>query len=88
MSRSITGRINRQQMYRYTLRIDGFISRRADFEKRLLVTKAFTFEGSKLSVNFSTSAIGYIRIIIEDIYGNPIDGYTGYELLETVRTVM
>ena len=69
-----------QQMYRYTLRMDGFISRRADFEKRLLVTKAFTFEGSKLSVNFSTSAIGYIRIIIEDIYGNPIDGYTGYEL--------
>lgn len=69
-----------QQVYRYTLRMDGFISRRADFEKRQLVTKPFIFDGDKLTINFSTSAAGFIRIILEDINGNPMENYTSCEL--------
>ena len=60
---------------RYTIRKDGFFSYRADFEGGELVTKPFTFDGTNLTVNFSTSALGYLRIEILDEDGNALEGY-------------
>ena len=60
---------------RYTLRKDGFFSWRADFGGGEIVTKPFTFDGSELLLNFSTSALGYVRIEILDEDGSAIEGY-------------
>lgn len=49
---------------RYTIRKDGFVSYQAKYPISKIVTKPFTFDGSKLSVNFSTSAVGFITIKI------------------------
>jgi hypothetical protein len=40
-----------------------------------MVTKVFTFDGSQLLLNFSTSAAGGIRIEIQDEGGTPIPGF-------------
>ena len=60
---------------RYTIRMDGFYSWRADFEGGEVITKPMTFCGSELSLNFSTSALGYLQIEILDADGNSIEGY-------------
>ena len=52
------------QLYRYTLRRDGFVSLHAGAKERLILTKAFTYEGDALTVNFSTSARGYARFTL------------------------
>jgi hypothetical protein len=61
---------------RYVIRLDGFVSWRADFEGGEAVTKPFVFNGSSLEINFSTSALGYLIIDITDEDGNVLDGYT------------
>src|SRR5206468_4283604 len=43
-------------MARYSLRTDGFVSVSAPYRGGELITKAFTFSGSKLEINFVTSA--------------------------------
>lgn len=60
---------------RYAVRQDGFFSWRADFAGGQVITHPFSFEGGSLSLNFSTSALGYVRIEILDEDGNAIEGY-------------
>jgi hypothetical protein len=50
------------QLRRYTIRVDGFVSRRATYAPCMVVTKPFVFTGESLSINFATSAAGYGRI--------------------------
>ncbi|MBP1991719.1 hypothetical protein [Paenibacillus eucommiae] len=47
---------------RYTMRIDGFVSYNAKYKPCTIVTKPFIFEGNQLSINFATSAVGYVKI--------------------------
>ena len=61
---------------RYSLRLDGFASVRADYAGGELVTKPLIFDGSELSINFSTSAAGGIKVEIQDEAGQPIPGFT------------
>jgi len=63
------------ELYRYTMRIDGFVSYNATYKPQILTTKPFIFEGDELSINFSTSAIGYLYIKIKDEEGNEINSY-------------
>ncbi len=74
---------------RYTIRLDGFASYRADFDIKTLETKPFIFDGSELSINFSTSPIGFCYVDVLDESGKPIDGYHSCELFgnTTDRTV-
>jgi len=58
------------------LRIDGFISIHAGAEEGEFTTQPFTFQGSQLEINESTSAAGRIRVEIQDADGKPIEGYT------------
>lgn len=68
------------RLYRYTMRQDGFASYRADYPQCTLYTKPFTFSGNKLSINFSTSARGYMFITLCDRFGKPIEGFESCEL--------
>lgn len=67
-------------VYRYSMRLDGFASYRSDYQISTLTTKPLIFSGEKLSINFSTSAIGWIYVDILDINGNPIEKYHSCEL--------
>ena len=71
---------NVAEIVRYTYRIDGFASYKADYRGKTLRTKQFTFDGNKLSINFRTSARGSVYITVLDELGIPIKGYTTYEI--------
>ena len=60
---------------RYSMRIDGFSSISAPYSGGEIITKPFTFTGTKLEINYSTSAPGEIRIEIQDKNGIPLPGY-------------
>ena len=60
------------QIYRYSIRMDGFVSQTAPYPEAFLVTKPFIFEGSDLFINFSTSAFGHMIFTITDEEGNSI----------------
>jgi len=64
------------RLRRYTIRIDGFVSASAPLSGGELVTKPFLFNGKQLTLNFSTSAAGGIRVEIQDPDGEPIPGFT------------
>ena len=63
-------------LHRYSLRLDGFTSLAAPYKGGEVITKLFTFNGSELEINYSTSAAGEIRFEIQDVNGKPISGYT------------
>ena len=61
---------------RFVLRTDGFTSINAPYSGGEFVTKPFRFEGRDLVLNFSTSAVGSIRIEVQDEDGQPIPGFS------------
>lgn len=73
-------RVKPNRMYRYVIRLDGFASYRADYEQKVVCTKPLMFEGEKLTLNFKTSARGYIFVRVLDYYGKPFEGFQSYEL--------
>lgn len=67
---------------RYTMRMDGFRSYRADSAPCTLVTKPILYEGGNLHLNFSTSAKGSIYVTMRnrdgairscELFGNTLD---------------
>jgi hypothetical protein len=72
------------QHYRYpshhiergVLRLDGIASAQAPYAGGELVTKPLRFSGDKLVLNYATSAVGSVRVEIQDADGKPIEGYT------------
>ena len=64
------------RLRRFTLRIDGFVSLNAPATGGALLTKPLIFQGEHLSINFSTSAAGSIRIEIQNQQGHPIAGFS------------
>jgi hypothetical protein len=63
------------ELRRYTLRLDGFVSVNAPMKGGELITKPLMFTGSKLTMNFATSAAGDIRVEIQDTIGKPLPGF-------------
>ena len=61
---------------RGTLRLDGFVSMNSSYAGGIFTTKKMKFRGNRLAINFSTSAVGTIRVELQDLEGNPIGGYT------------
>jgi hypothetical protein len=68
-----TGSMSR--LRRYTLRLDGFVSVFAPLEGGECVTKPLTFTGETLHINFSTSAAGSVRVEIQALDGQPVEGF-------------
>ncbi|NND32989.1 MAG: hypothetical protein HKN76_10385, partial [Saprospiraceae bacterium] len=61
---------------RYSMRIDGLASLNAGYKGGEMVTKAFTFEGSQLEINYATSAAGFIKIELQDQDGKALPRFT------------
>ena len=60
---------------RYTLRLDGFVSVNAGWKGGEMLTKPMVFDGSQLELNFSSSAVGMIRVEIQLTDGTAIPGF-------------
>ena len=61
---------------RFTLRTDGFASVHGGADAGEMLTKPIMFAGKELSLNYSTSAGGNMKLEIQDLLGKPIPGYT------------
>jgi hypothetical protein len=64
------------RLRRYTIRLDGFASLHAPLSGGELTTKSLVYTGGRLSLNYSTSAAGSLRVEIQDATGTPIPGFT------------
>jgi len=63
------------RLRRLSLRPWGFSSINAGYHGGEVSTKPLTFAGSQLRINFSTSAVGSIRVELQDAVGNVVPGY-------------
>jgi len=59
---------------RYTLRPDGFASVHASYKGGTLLTRPVRFSGDELRINYSTSAVGSLRVGLQQADGRPISG--------------
>lgn len=62
-------------MRRYALRLDGFASVQAPYGGGELITRPFVFRGAVLELNLATSAVGSIRVEIQDADGRPFKDF-------------
>lgn len=62
-----------ENLNRYRLRQDGFVSRHGAYAGQKVVTKPIVFCGSKMLVNFSTSARGRMFVKIHDSSGGMLE---------------
>jgi hypothetical protein len=60
---------------RYELRLDGLASAHAGYGGGELLTRPLIFDGSRLELNYSTSAAGSLRIELQDPSGQPLPGF-------------
>jgi hypothetical protein len=61
---------------RYTMRPDGFVSVNGPYAGGTLVTRPFIFSGERLRLNFSTSAVGSVRVEIQNSDGSTRKGFS------------
>ncbi len=61
---------------RYSLRLDGFASLHSGYAGGHMITKPLVFTGRELSLNFSTSAAGGVKVGIEDDEGKAMPGFS------------
>ena len=61
------------EIYRYTIRKDGFAGIHADWHGQTAVTKELVFEGNTMVLNFATSARGGLYVTIIDADGNKLE---------------
>ena len=67
---------------RYTVRLDGFVSKHAGAEEELLVTRELIYDGKNLYANLATSARGHAYFTLKcggeeycsyEIFGNSVN---------------
>lgn len=63
------------QLQRGTLRTDGFVSVHARYAGGEFTTKPLIFKGREFIMNYSTSAVGSVRVELQDESGTPIPGF-------------
>ena len=63
------------ELYRYSMRVDGFACLHADNKEVYVQTNPFCFEGENLEMNFRTSAGGRILVSILDKDGQELEEY-------------
>ena len=66
----------KEQGRRLVLRTDGFAALHAGWEGGEMLTRPLTFSGSRLEINFATSAAGSLQVEIQTADGAPIPGYS------------
>jgi hypothetical protein len=58
------------------LLLDGFVSLHAPLSGGELTTMPVKFTGQRLSLNYATSAVGNLRVEIQDSAGTPLSGFS------------
>ncbi|MDP7275512.1 MAG: hypothetical protein QF363_08540 [Planctomycetaceae bacterium] len=71
------------KLTRHTLRQDGFVSVTSPYYGGELLTRPLTFKGSRLTVNFATSAAGTLKVEFQTPDGKPVKGFTLADADET-----
>jgi hypothetical protein len=86
MSFYVVRRYGQPQIHlrRYTLRPDGFASVHAGYAGGEMRTRLLRFGGTRLEVNFATSAAGGVRVEIQDAAGRPLPGYALSDCVELI----
>jgi hypothetical protein len=69
---------------RYTIRADGFVSVNATYAGGEVLSRPVLFAGSKLEINYSTSAAGSVKVELQDIAGEALPGFRLSECSEIV----
>ena len=69
---------------RYELRLDGFASAHAGYSGGEIVTRTLSMEGSRLELNYASSAAGGVRVEIRDPAGEPYPGFSQSEAPELI----
>ena len=69
------GKTSRMSIRRGVLRVDGLVSLRAPYSGGTVLSRPLTFSGSRLVLNYSTSAAGQVRVEIQDETGAPLPGF-------------
>jgi hypothetical protein len=54
-------------LQRFSLRLDGFASLHAGWRGGVATTRPFTYQGSRLELNFATSAAGSVRVAVPEL---------------------
>jgi hypothetical protein len=57
------------------LRTDGFASLHAGFNEGFAQTKPLILKGDVFRLNFSTSSIGYVKVVLLDEKGKEVPGF-------------
>ncbi len=70
------------QLRRGVLRLDGFVSVNAPYAGGEFTTKPLVFDGRRLVINYSTSAVGSVRVELQDADGKPEPGFTLADSIE------
>lgn len=70
------------RLRRLTVRKHGFASLRAARGGGEFVTKPINFTGERLVLNYATSAVGSIRVELQDEAGTPLAGFTAADCEE------
>jgi hypothetical protein len=63
------------RLRRFTYRMDGFVSLRAGLPGGEVVTRPLCFQGNRLVLNFAASEGGSVQVEIQDVDGNPVEGF-------------
>jgi hypothetical protein len=64
------------RLRRGVLRTDGFVSVNAPHAGGEFTTKPLRFSGRELLLNYATSAVGSLRVELQDVDGSPLPGYS------------
>ena len=60
---------------RMTMRVDGFASLHAGYNEGYVITKPVILIGKSFQLNFATSSIGYVQVVLIDQDGKEIPGF-------------
>ena len=71
-----------ENLHRYTLRTDGFVSIRAGYGGGEFTTKPFVYSGNSMFINYSTSAVGSIRVELQYLKGTQLKGFQIEDCIE------
>jgi hypothetical protein len=63
------------RLRRSVIRVHGFVSVNAPYDGGQMLTKPFIFKGARLLINYSTSAVGSIKVEVQDQDGAAIGGF-------------
>lgn len=60
---------------RMKLRTDGFASLHAGWSPGYVITKPVELKGERLYMNYSTSSVGYVKVLLLDVNGKELTGF-------------